>query len=272
MGSGGVITSMLEPLRVPREPRAVPLVAAHRGAMSDAPENTIEAFDLAVQGGADMIELDVHPTRDGRFAVLHDVSVDRTTRGSGLVQNLTAAEIRELDGRVPMLEDVLAWAIDRAYLNIDVRNYSAFEFYETELTAERIVEAIGSAGLLERVAIQCLDHRLALAVRGCSDQVTVGVTQHGRPVRPASIAKSAGANLISIDSAFATSEFVSSLRDEGIGVMASVEARLPGVRDSGERISEMTQRLIGLSVDVVVADDVEATVKTIQGHLSRTMP
>ncbi len=74
-----------------------PVNVAHRGASALAPENTIEAFRLAVEAGAGGLELDVHMTRDGHIVVIHDATVDRTTNGSGAVSEMTLEELRRLD-------------------------------------------------------------------------------------------------------------------------------------------------------------------------------
>src|SRR5215216_3991596 len=74
-----------------------PVNLAHRGASALAPENTIEAFRLAVEAGAGGLELDVHMTRDGHIVVIHDATVDRTTNGTGAVSEMTLDELRRLD-------------------------------------------------------------------------------------------------------------------------------------------------------------------------------
>jgi glycerophosphoryl diester phosphodiesterase len=74
-----------------------PVNVAHRGASTLAPENTIEAFRLAVEAGASGLELDVHMTRDGHIVVIHDATVDRTTNGSGAVSEMTLDELRRFD-------------------------------------------------------------------------------------------------------------------------------------------------------------------------------
>lgn len=79
---------------------------AHRGGAALAPENTLPAFELAVEGwGADLIETDVHLTRDGEVVVLHDATVDRTTEGSGKVAESTWREIGELDAGARWVTD-----------------------------------------------------------------------------------------------------------------------------------------------------------------------
>ncbi len=74
-----------------------PRVIGHRGAAGVAPENTVAAFEWAVADRADIVELDVHATRDGQIVVIHDDTVDRTTDGVGAVKNLSLAELKRLD-------------------------------------------------------------------------------------------------------------------------------------------------------------------------------
>ncbi len=70
---------------------------AHRGASHDAPENTLAAFRLAREMGADGVELDVQASKDGEAVVIHDLTVDATTDGQGPVKDKTLAELKELD-------------------------------------------------------------------------------------------------------------------------------------------------------------------------------
>ena len=72
-------------------------VIAHRGASSEAPENTLPAFELAASPGADAFELDVRLAAHGVPVVIHDPALDRTTDGSGLVSTLTPAQIQPTD-------------------------------------------------------------------------------------------------------------------------------------------------------------------------------
>lgn len=94
------------------------LVIAHRGASQSAPENTIPAIEKAVKAGVNMLALEVQRSRDDQPLVIADVSLDRTTNGTGRVARMTAKEIRALDAgswfkeefqgtRVPTLEEVL---------------------------------------------------------------------------------------------------------------------------------------------------------------------
>jgi glycerophosphoryl diester phosphodiesterase len=70
---------------------------AHQGGEDELPSNTMYAFRKAIRGGADMLELDVSATRDGKLVVMHDWQVDRTTNGTGFLTDLTLAQVRRLD-------------------------------------------------------------------------------------------------------------------------------------------------------------------------------
>jgi glycerophosphoryl diester phosphodiesterase len=74
-----------------------PLFFAHRGGSALAPENTLVAFEKGISYGADALELDVHPTRDGEIVVFHDDTLDRTTDGSGRVSGFTLDDLRQFD-------------------------------------------------------------------------------------------------------------------------------------------------------------------------------
>ncbi|MHC0036187.1 glycerophosphodiester phosphodiesterase [Pseudoneobacillus sp. C159] len=74
-----------------------PLVIAHQGGELLAPSNTMVAFNQAVDMGVDVLEFDIHITKDGHLVTIHDPSVDRTTNGKGLIKDLTLKEIQELD-------------------------------------------------------------------------------------------------------------------------------------------------------------------------------
>jgi len=120
------------------------VVVAHRGASVQAPENTMEAFRLGVEAGADAIELDVHLTVDGQLAVIHDDSLDRTTDRTGSVADMRMDQIREADAgatfarpddagfpfagaglTVPTLPEVLAWLPDGIGLVIEIKARAA---------------------------------------------------------------------------------------------------------------------------------------------------
>lgn len=102
-----------------------PLVLGHRGASADAPENTLAAFELALAQGAQGVELDVRLSSDGRVVVIHDATVDRTTKGAGRVGEMTANDLRALDtgngAGVPTLDDVFEAFGPRMLYNVELK-------------------------------------------------------------------------------------------------------------------------------------------------------
>lgn len=107
----------------------MPKIIAHRGASAHAPENTIAAFQLALDHGADGIELDVMLSKDHQLVVIHDDTVDRTTNGSGHVKEMTLKELQSLDAgdgqRIPTLEEVFNQFGGRFIINVELKNYAS---------------------------------------------------------------------------------------------------------------------------------------------------
>lgn len=109
------------------------LIIGHRGASKAAPENTMPAFHLAAQSGAQMVELDVQLSKDGRVVVIHDETLERTTTGKGPVSTHTLASLRKLDAgawfgpgfkgiKIPTLEESLVSLPQQIGLNIELKN------------------------------------------------------------------------------------------------------------------------------------------------------
>ncbi len=108
------------------------LIFGHRGASADAPMNTIPAFDLAAEQGADGIELDVQISADDQLVVIHDKTVDATTNGTGLVKAQTLGDLQALDAggwksdtyagtMIPTLDDVFEAVGQRLFINVEIK-------------------------------------------------------------------------------------------------------------------------------------------------------
>lgn len=106
-----------------------PLVIAHRGASAYQPENTLAAFALAIKQGAQMIELDLHRSRDNHVVVIHDETLDHTTNLTGRVDQLTLAEIKQADAgkgeRVPTLDETLDLTSGKVRLYLEIKDPQA---------------------------------------------------------------------------------------------------------------------------------------------------
>jgi glycerophosphoryl diester phosphodiesterase len=138
-----------------------PLNIAHRGASAYAPGNTLAAFKLALEMGADGFELDIMLSADGHLVVIHDDTVDRTTDGSGPVRQKTLAELKALDAgvkfdarfageRIPTLQEVFDLvAGNRAFVNVEIKTQSP----RGDGLEEKLVALIRRYGLEERLLV-----------------------------------------------------------------------------------------------------------------------
>src|SRR4030042_2477172 len=104
-------------------------IIGHRGAAAEEPENTLRGFKRALDVGAAGVELDVHLTRDGWLAVIHDETLERTTNGRGRVRDFTLAELQKLDAgqgeHIPALEEVVELVQGRGLLLVELKKPDA---------------------------------------------------------------------------------------------------------------------------------------------------
>jgi glycerophosphoryl diester phosphodiesterase len=137
---------------------AFPMVVAHRGASRYAPENTLAAFRLAADQGAQAIELDAKLCSGGEVVVIHDPTVDRTTNGRGAVAGLSLARLKSLDAGsffhpsfsgepIPTLEEVFAAVGSRLLINVELTNYAT----PGDALVPKTVDLVRAFGLEERV-------------------------------------------------------------------------------------------------------------------------
>ena len=143
-----------------------PYVIAHRGTSGRYPENTIPAFQNAVEIGADWIEFDVMSTADGAVVINHDGTVDRCTNGTGKVLEKSLVQIKELDAgirfgekfagvRIPTLEEALDFLESQpVQLCIEIKGATTDESIQT---ARRTVEILQRRGRLQRSVISSFD-------------------------------------------------------------------------------------------------------------------
>ena len=154
------------------------LVIAHRGASSYAPENTIAAFDLALQMGARHLELDVHLTRDDYLVIIHDDTLGRTTNGTGPVASQTLATLQTLDAgawfgeafvgaRIPTLAEVLTRYQGRAHLHIELKGHTAH-------LPQQTVDLVRVHGMVPHVTFTSFQHAHLQTMRAYAPELPMG--------------------------------------------------------------------------------------------------
>lgn len=167
------------------------LIFGHRGASGYAPENTLEAFRLSMEMGADGFELDVHLSRDGEPVVIHDETVDRTTNGTGPVRDLTLAQLKELDAscgmeayrgaKIPTLGEVFDLIRDTHHIvNVEVKTD---EWFYPELE-EKCLALAKEKGVEDRVIYSSFNHYTLMKLRQLKPDVKLGMLFGDIMVKP----------------------------------------------------------------------------------------
>ena len=151
------------------------MVVAHRGASVEQPENTIEAFEAAIDAGADAVEFDVRMTADGHAIVMHDPDVSRTTDGTGLVSEMTLDEIRKLG--VPTVEEALTCLSGRAAADIEIKNLPGEPGFtpDREAAVEATLEALDAIGFTGRVIVSSFNPASIAHSRALRPDVPTGL-------------------------------------------------------------------------------------------------
>jgi len=157
------------------------LVFGHRGASSYAPMNTLPAFELAADQGADGIELDVWLPADGdQLVILHDVTVDHTTNGSGSILTKTFKECKELDAsyrfpqyrgvQIPTLDEVFEAVGHRLIVNVEIKADPAMR----PETAAAVANCIRRSGMERRVIVSSFSALVLRGFREVMPEVPIG--------------------------------------------------------------------------------------------------
>ncbi len=166
-------------------------VYAHRGASGYAPENTLRAFAVAADMGADGVELDVQRTRDGVLVVFHDETVDRVTHGHGRIADMTLAELRQLrvdrpfpeitDEVIPTLEEVYTLLHDRGLrCNAELKN-SVLPYPGLEEEAIAMAEKTGMA---DKLLYSSFNHYSMCRIKALNPAMPCGLLYNATLVKP----------------------------------------------------------------------------------------
>lgn len=157
------------------------LVWAHRGASGYAPENTIEAFQHAIDMNADGIELDVQLSKDGELVVIHDELIDRTSNGTGWVKDLTLAELKTYNynrtfpecqhADIPTLREVYE-LIKPTGLTINVEIKTGIVFYPD--IEKKVIELTREMGMEDRVLYSSFNHSTCVKIHEINPKAYVG--------------------------------------------------------------------------------------------------
>lgn len=179
---------------------------AHRGSLTEAPENTISAIKKALEHHAKAIELDVQLTKDGELVVVHDQMLGRyNSEQPGFIKDYTLAEIKQIDvgssfsekfagERIATLSEILAICPDDLLINIEIKNipiiYDGIE--------EKLIDELIQHDRLHNIIISSFDHAALEKVQRIAPEVPLGMLLYYRILKPWDYAKHSGLKLASV--------------------------------------------------------------------------
>jgi glycerophosphoryl diester phosphodiesterase len=221
-------------------------VIAHRGASATAPENTLAAFRLAIEQGADYVELDVQESADGEVVVVHDSDLMKLGGGPAKIWEATAAELRAVDigsyknpkfsgERVPTLAEVLEVCKGKARVIVELKSYG-----HDQKLQERVAAIVEAAGMVDHCIYMSLDHTMIARMKRLRPSWRCGIL----------VAKAVG-DLASLETDFLAVEArVASGRFVRRAHRAGTEVYVWTVNDPAWMLAAMSHGVDGLITDV----------------------
>lgn len=160
---------------------------AHRGGAKLMPEETLEAYDNAVQAGADVLEMDVHATKDGVLVLNHDATLDRTTDGTGNVKDHTYAELQTLDAAYsfsrdggstfPLRGSGVRMATFKSVLTRFPTHYFSVEIKQSDPSiVDAVLALLAETGMEERVILISFSEKTIKEVRQKNPRLVTGAS------------------------------------------------------------------------------------------------
>jgi len=220
------------------------LKIAHRGAKAYEPENTLQAFQKALDLNSDGIELDVHLSSDGHIIVIHDETIDRTTNGKGLVNDFILAELKSflIDGKyqIPTLNEVFDLVDKRCLINIELKGL------ETPSKVVQLIEEYISEKNwnYDHFIISSFDWDMLEETSNLNSNISIGVLTEENIDTALAFAEKIKAKAIHPDFNLLNEENVQQIQEKGFQV-------LPWTVNSKEDI----QKVKSYKVDGIISDN-----------------
>ncbi|MDD2901540.1 MAG: glycerophosphodiester phosphodiesterase family protein [Syntrophales bacterium] len=188
-------------------------IIGHRGAAAAEPENTLRAFKHALDAGAAAVELDVQLTKDGRLAVIHDETVDRTTNGRGRVKDYTLAELKKLDAgrgeRLPALEEVVELVRGRGQILVELKQPES---------APAFLALCREGLLFEDLRAISFWHPVIKGLKEQEPRLRTGALMVGCPADPVGLARAAATDTLVLNYRYVNGELTEAAHRQGLKV------------------------------------------------------
>lgn len=178
-------------------------IVAHRGASGYAPENTLDAFELAVKMGAAGIELDTHICKSGEIVVAHDEKIDRVSDGTGYIKDMTLSELKShkfnkthpeyANATIPTLEEVFQLIKPtNLYINIELKN----GLIDYEGLEQKCVDLAAKCGMTDKIIFSSFNHYSLLRMKQIDKSIYCGLLYEATLIKPWAYAIALGMNAL----------------------------------------------------------------------------
>lgn len=237
-------------------------ISAHRGASTEAPENTIPAIEKAIENGADYVEIDVRLTADGQVVLMHDATTTRTTNGSMVISNSTYAELQALDAgawfseeyvgtKIPTLEEAIEACKGKIMMNIELKSSGTAGELE-----EKVAELITDYHMEDQCIVTSFQQKSLLAIKAYNPDILTGyIFSFGYSNKIDYEAM----DILSIDSNYLSKSIVTGAHEKGIIVHAWT------VNDGRE-----IRRMLAIGVDNIITDNPILAQRTLYNKNNHT--
>ncbi len=239
------------------------LVIAHRGFSGNAPENTLTSFKRAMEAGSDVIELDVHLSKEGEVVVIHDDTLDRTTNGKGKVVDYTLKELKQFDAglwfgnqfsgeKIPTLEEVLGLARGRIRINIELKREGLGNYSVGDL-ANQALQEVQKMGMEEQVLFSSFDPSPLKRMREDHPRIQVAFLYNKDWNSPEEILGGSSFSILTCRKSVLNSSNISKAHQEGIKVNVYTL-----------NTEEEMQQFLKIGVDGIITDYPDRLINVLQ--------
>ena len=157
------------------------IIIAHRGGARIANENTLSSFQQAIEMGVDMVELDVHMTKDNYVVICHDMTIDRTTNGTGKIENMTLEQFKQAavvdhvsklptSESMPTLREALELMKGRTKILLEIKRRHKNQYAGLE---QQIIDMIHEMDMVDQVVIQSFDDQALFTVHQLDPSIRI---------------------------------------------------------------------------------------------------
>lgn len=220
-------------------------IIGHRGAAGLAPENTFASFDLALQLGVNAIEIDIRRTKDGKLVIFHDDHIERTTNGTGVLQEMKWPQLRNLDAgswfdpkysgeRIPLLTEFLKRYQNKTRIETEVKQPGI---------EEKVLQAVSDQNLLDSMTFTSFDFSTVAHIKELTPQAAVGFLTSDISDETIERVKKANITQFSPEASKVTKSLVDKWHSEGLYV------RVWGIEDTTIMKQAIAAGVDGMTVD-----------------------